>query len=191
MSLKNKVRELVAACFTGIWVETYESQDAIEEITGMCGDEQWRLATWDIDQGLRISGSDTVIEATDPLAAVRALNGLAAPDGTALLVMKNLHRFIQSTELMQAVEGQLNAGKQNRTILVSLSPVVQIPSELEKMFVVVEHALPSRDQLNEIAGGIATEESELPSGIDLDRVLDAAGGLTRAEAESALSLIHI
>ena len=63
MSLKNKLRELVAACFTGIWIETHESQDAIDEITGMCGDEQWRLATWDIDQGLRISGSDTVIEA--------------------------------------------------------------------------------------------------------------------------------
>ena len=140
MSLKNKLRELVAACFTGIWVETYESQDAIEEITGMCRDEQWRLATWDIDQGLRISGSDAVIEATDPLAAVRALNGLASPDGTALLVMKNLHRFIQSTELIQAIERQLNAGKQNRTILVALSPTAQIPPELEKMFVVVEHA---------------------------------------------------
>ena len=163
MSLKNKLRELVAACFTGIWIETHESQDAIDEITGMCGDEQWRLATWDIDQGLRISGSDTVIEATDPLAAVRALNGLASPDGTALLVMKNLHRFIQSTELMQAVEGQLNAGKQNRTILVALSPTAQIPAELEKMFVVVEHAVPDREQLKEIAEGIATEESELPS----------------------------
>ena len=85
MSLKNKLRELVAACFTGIWIETYEAQDAIEEITGMCSDEQWRMATWDIDQGLKISGSDALIEATDPLAAVRSLNGLASPDGTCLL----------------------------------------------------------------------------------------------------------
>ena len=188
MSLKNKLRELVAACFTGIWVETYESQDAIEEITGMCRDEQWRLATWDIDQGLKISGSDAVIEATDPLAAVRALNGLASTDGTALLVMKNLHRFIQSTELMQAIEWQLNAGKQNRTILVALSPTAQIPAELEKMFVVVEHSLPDRDQLKKIAEGIATEDSELPDGTELERILDAASGLTRAEAESAFSL---
>ena len=39
MNLKNKLRELVAACFTGIWVETHESQDAIEEINGLCRDE--------------------------------------------------------------------------------------------------------------------------------------------------------
>ena len=188
MSLKNKLYELVAACFTGIWVETHESMDALEEIKGMCRDEQWRLATWDIDQGLKVSGSESTIEATDPLAAVRALNGLASPDGTALLVMKNLHRFIQSAELMQAVERQLNEGKQNRTILVALSPTVQLPSELEKMFVVVEHTLPDRDQLKAIAEGIATEESELPSGVELQRILDAASGLTRAEAESAFSL---
>ena len=42
--------------------------------------------------------------------------------------------------------------------------------------------------MKEIAEGIATEDSELPDGIELDRVLDAAGGLTRAEAESAFSL---
>ena len=45
-----------------------------------------------------------------------------------------------------------------------------------------------RDQLKEIAEGIATEDSELPDGIELDRILDAASGLTRAEAESAFSL---
>ena len=107
---------------------------------------------------------------------------MASPEGTALLVMKNLHRFIQSTELMQAFERQLIEGEQNRTILVGLSPTAQIPTELEKMFVVIDHALPDRDQLKEIAEGIATEESELPSGVELERILDAVGGLTRSEA---------
>ena len=188
MNLTKRLEELVAACFTGIWVESYESHDALEEIASMCRDEQWRLATWDIDQGLMLSGSDGTAEATDPLAAVRALNGLASPDSTTLLVMKNLHRFVQSTELMQAIDRQLTEGKQNRTILVALSATAQIPAELEKMFVVIEHALPDRDQLKEIAEGIATEDSELPDGIELERILDAASGLTRAEAESAFSL---
>src|SRR5690606_18740095 len=67
-------------------------------------------------------------------------------------------------------------------------PVVQIPTELEKLFVVVQHDLPSREQLLEIARGIATEENELPTGTDLDRILDAASGLSRFEAEGAFSL---
>ena len=37
---------------------------------------------------------------------------------------------------------QIIAGKQNRTFLIVLAPVVQIPTELEKLFVVLEHELP-------------------------------------------------
>ena len=65
-----------------------------------------------------------------------------------------------------------------------LSPVVQIPPELEKLFVVLDHPLPDRAQLEEIAHGIATEDDELPEGSALGTVLDAAAGLTRFEAES-------
>ena len=53
---------------------------------------------------------------------------------------------------------------------------------------VVEHELPGREQLEEIARGIATEEGELPEGDALGTVLAAAAGLTRYEAEGAFSL---
>src|SRR5690606_2985514 len=45
-----------------------------------------------------------------------------------------------------------------------------------------------RDQLSEIARGIATEDQELPDEAELDIVLDAAAGLTRLESENAFSL---
>ena len=54
--------------------------------------------------------------------------------------------------------------------------------------VVVEHDLPGREQLEQIARSIATEDGELPEGDDLQTVLDAAAGLTRYEAEGAFSL---
>lgn len=65
--------------------------------------------------------------------------------------------------------------------------MVQLPPELEKLFTVVEHDLPGREQLAEIAQGVA-EEGELPIGAELDRLLDAASGLTRIEAENAFAL---
>ncbi len=46
-----------------------------------------------------------------------------------------------------------------------LSPVVAIPVELEKLMVVIEHERPTREQLWEIAQGIATEAGELTSGL--------------------------
>jgi hypothetical protein len=73
--------------------------------------------------------------------------------------------------------------------VVVLAPVVQLPVELEKLFVVIEHDLPDRDQLAEIAREIATEERNCRAGRNWSwTVLDAAAGLTRLEAENAFSL---
>ena len=103
-------------------------------------------------------------------------------------MLQNFHRFLQSAEVVQALARQIVRGKQNRTIVVILSPVVEIPVELDKLFAVVEHELPGREQLEEIARGVATEAGELPEGSELQSVLDAAAGLTRMEAENAFSL---
>ena len=192
MTLAERLSEYVRACFTGIWIQSFEHDDAIVEIARLCRQQQWALATWDIDRGLTVvgrdEGSDTAVSAPDPLAAIKAIGSLATPDGTALLVLRNFHRFLGSVEVVQALDTAIAAGKQNRTILVILSPVLQIPSELDRQFVVIDHDLPSCDQLGQIARSIATEPGELPDKESLGAVLDAAAGLTRVEAENAFSL---
>jgi hypothetical protein len=69
-----------------------------------------------------------------------------------------------------------------------LSRVVQIPVELEELFVVVEHELPGREKLADIARGAAVQAGELSEGVDFERVLNASAGLTRHEAERVYSL---
>ena len=189
MSLSERLSEYVRACFTGLWVQSFEHDDALAEIAQLCRQEGWRLAAWDVDRGLQVHGQGVAdAGGNDPLAAIRSLGTLAAPDSSALLVLVNFHRFLSSAEIIQTVAHQISAGKQNRTFLVVLSPVIQIPTELEKHFVVLEHELPNREQLEEIARGIGTEDGELPNGTELTRVLDSAAGLTRYEAEGACSL---
>jgi hypothetical protein len=79
-------------------------------------------------------------------------------------------------------------GKQRRTFVVILAPLVDLPRELEKLFVVLEHRLPDREQLATIAREIAVEAGELPDDPEFAAVLDAAAGLTHNEAEGAFSL---
>ena len=154
MSLAERLSEYVRACFTGIWIESHEHEDALSEMAALCRQENWRLAVWDIDRGLQVAGQQGADAAgSDPLAAIRSLGTLAAPDSSALLVLVNFHRFLNSAEIVQALARQISLGKQQRTFVVVLSPVVQIPVELEKLFVVIEHELPSREQLEEIARG--------------------------------------
>ncbi len=190
MTLSTQLAEYISACFTGLWVQSHEHEDALREIAGLCREQDWRLAAWNVEQGLRIPGADSPADPSgaDPLAAIRSLGALASPDSSALLVLENFHRFTQSAEVVQALAQQITAGKQTRCFVIVLSPLVQIPTELEKLFVAVEHELPGREQLEAIARGIATEEGELPAGDGLETALDAAAGLTRSEAEGALSL---
>ena len=188
MSLPEILSEYVRACFTGIWIESHEHQDALVEIARLCRDQEWKLATWNIERGLQVQGAEVDAAGSDPLAAIRSVNTLATADGTSVLVLENFHRFIQSAEIVQALAQQIFTGKQNRTIVIVLAPLVEIPIELEKLFVILEHDLPNREQLSDIAMSIATEEGEFPEGSERDKILDAAVGLTRYEAEAAFSL---
>lgn len=188
MSLSERLEENVRACFAGIWIRSNEHEDAVMEIANLCREQEWRYATWDIDQGLRVAGQSIDDGISDPLTAVRSAQSIGEDETPSLLVLVNFHRFLGSAEITQAMARQINEGKNRRTFLVVLSPVVQVPSELEKLFVSIEHELPSRDQLEEIARGVATEAGELPIGDELDKLLDAACGLTRYEAEGAFSL---
>ena len=157
MTLSERLAENVRACFAGIWIQSFEHEDALLEIARLCHSEQWKMATWDVDLGLRLSGgtdSDTTdMAGSDPLAAVRALSAMADDETPSLLVLVNFHRFLNSAEVVQAVSRQIVQGKNNRTFVVILSPVVQIPTELEKLIVCIEHEMPDRDQIEEIARG--------------------------------------
>ena len=191
MTLSERLSEYVRAAFSGIWVQSHEHDEAVHEIGQLCRANNWTLASWDIDRGLVMNTNESesvAVAAADPLSAVKALNALATSDGTAILILRNFHRFIGSAEIVQALDSAISKGKQDRTFVVILSPVVQIPIELERQFVVVEHDLPGRDQIETIARSIATEPGDLPEGDDLGMVLDASSGLTRAEAENAFSL---
>ena len=131
MSLAQQLAEYISACFTGLWIESHEHDDALAEIAQMCREQNWRLAVWDIERGLQIPGQANGQPAdaggNDPLAAIRSINALASADSSAILVLVNFHRFLQSAEIVQALAQQISAGKQNRTFIVILSPVVADP----------------------------------------------------------------
>jgi hypothetical protein len=193
MTLTDRLTEYVNAAFTGLWVQTSEPDEAERELLRHARQSKWTVAVWDIANGLRVAtssaGNRPETGVNDPLAALRALPALADSDGTALLLMHNLHRFLTNPEVIQTAFAQLVAGKQRRTFVVVLSPVVHIPIELEKMFVVLDHALPDRAGLERIARELTSDSpDDLPQGDDLGRVLDAAAGLTRYEAEGAFAL---
>ena len=147
-TLTNQLRNYVDAAFSGLWIETYEPDEAVKEIDALCRSENWKYAVWDIERGLCQDGE---FKTTDPLPVVQSLTSLADSTTPTLLILRNYHRFLGSIDIIQAIERQIAQGKTRRAFVVVLAPVVQIPAELEKLFVVVEHPLPDKEQLRQIA----------------------------------------
>ena len=51
-TLITRITELVHACFTGLYVESREPDEAIRDLTQLARAESWRLGIWDCDAGL-------------------------------------------------------------------------------------------------------------------------------------------
>lgn len=191
MQLADQLIEYVHAAFSGLWIVSSEPDEAEREIVKLARQESWKVAAWDIAGGMRfpLTSATSDTGGGDPLAALRALPALASRDSTALLVLHHFHKFLISPEVLQTLFTQLVQGKQQRTFTVVLAPTADIPLELQKLFIVLEHPLPDRSQLEAIARELATDSpDDLPERGELARVLDAAAGLTRYEAEGAFAL---
>lgn len=79
MTLRSHLVEHGLACFTGLGGQPHEHEDAIREIPETCRTQDWKLALWDVSQGLQVSGGDEPAHAGggDPPAAIRAVIGVA------------------------------------------------------------------------------------------------------------------
>src|SRR5215204_6590633 len=127
MKLTEQLTDYINAAFTGLWVQTHEADEAEREVLQHARQRHWKVAVWDVAGGLRLPGTARADGGPgDPVTALRALPGLAEPGGTTLLLMHNLQRFLTSPEVIQTLFAQLVAGKQQRTFVVVLAPVVQV-----------------------------------------------------------------
>ena len=122
-------------------------------------------ATWDIDRGLarrpaarrgRRLPERRRSAGRGPLAGRAGHARGHGPPGAP-----QLPQVPGSAEVIQALDSQVVAGRPAPSSS-SRAPVVQIPVELEKLFVVLDHDLPGRDQLEAIARGVATEPGSCP-----------------------------
>ena len=59
MSLAQQLSEYISACFTGLWINSHEHDDALAEIAKLCREQNWKLAVWDIASGLQIPGQNS------------------------------------------------------------------------------------------------------------------------------------
>lgn len=182
-SLMEILPDYIRAAFSGLWIVTHEPDEAERDIFELANAEDWRCVVWDLARGLR--GESDLPRAEDPITAIKMATQIAGGNETVLILLHNYHKFLGSAEVLQTLINQLQLGKTSQVFFVVLSPVLQIPVELAKLFVVIEHPLPTQHQLAKLAVDLLGAE-------DLNQItpalLESASGLTCYEAEGAFAL---
>lgn len=140
---------------------------------------------WDVVGGFRpLDGPEG-----QPCTPVKAVSLAAGMDRTATFLW-NMHRFLASVDVIQAILNAIPVLKANGSCLVILAPEAdKLPPELARHVVVWDYDLPQPADIEAILERIATDASlEAPEGEARQRIIEAALGLTAAEAEDAIAL---
>ena len=151
----------------------------------------WQFFAWDCLRGIKSAGKSMVLdEVRDPIEAL----GWLADKKDAVLLVHNMHLFLDIPEVIQAIQNGVMNWKSTGCCLVMVGPTIAMRPELEKLFHVLDLPLPSEQDL------FAMQE-DLAKGVDLqddngrkvevlaDRITArSAKGLTEFEAETAFAL---
>src|SRR5215813_6313744 len=158
---------------------------------------EWSYSTGIVPAGTSIQSQKHRNAATkDPLAALDHVIEQVEP---AIFVFKDLHPFLSRTNfavIRKLKEIALHLKNSYKTIIL-ISPVMEIPTELEKEITVLNYPLPSREDLSELLDKIIADVRQFKQvKIELDdagrdRLLQAALGLTLGEAENVFAKIIV
>ncbi len=186
--MREAIVNYIRAGYPGVYIVSHEETRAEAEVKAVATGTDHGLVAWSATTGLVDTGDGRTLGAEDPMEAVTAIAGL--PDNT-LVLLRDFHLFLQDGNpvLIRALKDALVHAKANGKCVVILGCRRVLPPELEREFVTVDLALPGKPELGVVLDGIC-ESAKLKKvkGDAREQILDAAGGLTCAEAENAFAL---
>lgn len=186
--MKNTILPYVKSGHPGIYLVSPEETRVEAEIQAVARQAGYSLYAWSVTDGLVNTQDGSVRPATEPMEAVAAIAELGE---NAIVLLRDFHLFLEDANpvLLRALKDELARSKtQGRTLIVVGCRQV-LPPELEREFVVLDFALPGKPELEQVVAGICeSAKAAKPKGEALDAILEAATGMTCAEAENALAL---
>jgi hypothetical protein len=202
MSFAADLELLIRARYPLLYLVTGEELRALDLLTEVATRRNKKLYEWSCSTGLVPGGTNIqsrkpLNPATrDPLTALEHVLELVDP---AIFVFKDLHPFLTRSQpgVVRRLKDIALHLKHSLKTLIILSPVLDVPPELEKEITVLHLPLPTGAELGALLDQIVGElQSRREVSIELDaqgreRLLQAASGLSLAEAENVFARIIV
>jgi SpoVK/Ycf46/Vps4 family AAA+-type ATPase len=173
-------------------VTTVEESRAVGAIRTASEATGRRCIGWDIGSGFVALSAGAAPSISDPSAALDHIIR-SSDDDMTVYVLKDFHEFWNDILVKRRLRNTAQALRRKRASIVVTSVTAKIPCELSDEAVLLEFALPTEAELAESLETLfATSRVKVDlTKLGRRKLVQAAVGLTRAEAERALSKIIV
>src|SRR5438876_3067452 len=202
MNFQAELETLIRARYPILYIISSEEVRVQNLVVEIAKKRQKKVFEWSYSTGIVPAGASIQSQkhrntpTKDPLAALDQVIEQVEP---ALFIFKDFHPFLTKSNfaiVRKLKEIALHLKNSFKTIIL-VSPVMEIPTELEKEITVLNYPLPAREDLNALLDKIIAEVGQFKQvKIDLEeasreRLLQAALGLTLGEAENVFAKIIV
>jgi ATP-dependent 26S proteasome regulatory subunit len=185
------IENLIRARYPIIYVVSWEEQRVEATLRGVAERRRKQLFIWTTTNGLILEGHRPRTDGTtDPLVA---MDEIMKSQDAAIFLFKDFHRFLKDdAQIVRKLRDLAFHLKRSYKSVVLVSPVLELPTELEKEITVVDYALPTADEIREQVQQTAErakEDERLHCDLtpeELDQIVHAAQGLTTIEVDNVL-----
>lgn len=203
----DKFKNYLKASFPFLWVQTHEETRIINEIyMEFQSSKKLVIYEWDAQKNLtqkaqrggsvvvnQIQGEFGLNKVVDSCANLGNTNG----DQRIVILFKDFHSYIDTPMQVRLLRNAIERLKTKGITFVFISPVVDIPVELEKDIQLIDFKLPDEAAIETQLIHTINSFNEVGNDkIDIDpnikvAAIEAAKGLTHSEVENAFALAAI
>jgi len=185
--MKEELSVLIKAKYPLIYLVTHEEERAEEAIykVAVQKTEHPRMYLWTVTHGIVEYGQPKQTTQHNTVSPEAAIEWVVRQKEPAIYVFKDLHPFIDAPGTTRWLRDAIASFKNTDKIIILMSPVQQVPIELEKEVVVLDFDLPALGELDEVLSESLKKggKNKRLNAQTREKLLKAALGLTRDEAE--------
>ncbi|MGB7443043.1 MAG: AAA family ATPase [Coleofasciculaceae cyanobacterium] len=184
--MQEELSILIQAQYPLIYLVTSEeerTEGAIAQIA-QARSQQRRVYVWTVTHGIVEYGQARNITQHNTVSPEAAIQWVIQQKEPGIYIFKDLHPFIDSPATTRWLRDAIASFKGTQKSIILMSPVQQVPIELEKEVVVLDYPLPDLAELNQVLSQqLEQARARRTSTETREKLLKSALGLTRDEAE--------
>lgn len=183
--MQEELNILIQAQYPLIYLITPEEERAEQAISNIAKAHEYRrIFVWTVTHGIVEYGQPRQMTLHNTVSPEAALEWVIRQTEPGIYIFKDLHPFIDGAVVTRWLRDAIASFKNTQKAIVLMSPIQQVPIELEKEVVVLDYPLPNLEELNQVLSAQLNQTKNSRIKTDArEKLLKAALGLTKDEAE--------